>query len=342
MPGILDKSRIFPLILVLAIVIVWFFRNNYNQPAKSVVFTGYTMGKIAYQVKYLEENGENYKTEVDSVLKAFNQTFSTYIPDSEISQFNKGTIHKFSSPYFYPLLNRSKEIFQQTNGAFDPTIAPLVNAWGFGPDKAKSPSKEKVDSLMLLVNFDSIFFDSISVCKMQKGMMLDLSAIAKGYAVDIVADFLKSKGINNLLVEIGGEAICFGKNELGNTWAIGIDDPTGAYGEKLQAIVQLDDRAIATSGNYRNYYEIDGKRYSHTISPYTGLPVQHSLLSASVFSENCMTADAYATAFMVLGLEESIKILENDSQLDAHLVFSDENGGLKSYTTEGIKNYFVE
>ncbi|MDQ3536070.1 MAG: FAD:protein FMN transferase [Bacteroidota bacterium] len=342
MSGFLNKGRILSLILVIAIVVVWIFRNSKDQSFVAVEITGQTMGSINYLIKYQEKNGITYKKEIDSLLVAFNQSLSTYIPDSEISQFNKTTIHKFSSPYFYPVLNRSKEIYEHTKGAFDPTIAPLVNAWGFGPDKSREPDSSKLDSLLQLVNFGSIFFDSVAVCKMKAGMMLDLSAIAKGYAVDVIASFLKSKNIENLMVEIGGEVICYGKNERGETWAIGIDDPTGANGKQPKAILQLENRAIATSGNYRNFYEIDGIRYSHTISPFTGFPVQHNLLSASVFAEDCMTADAYATAFMVLGVEESLKILNNDEKLDAHLIYSVEKGDLQSYTTEGIKPYFIK
>lgn len=342
MPQFLKKSRLFPLLLLIAIIVVWIIRNSNDEPKNLVKISGQTMGTITYNIKYQEENGINYKKEIDSLLQDFNQSLSTYIPDSEISQFNKGNIHKFSSSYFYPVLYRSKQVFRRTHGAFDPTIAPLVNAWGFGPDKSKNPDSSKVDSLLNFVNFNNIFFDSVSVCKMKKGMMLDLSAIAKGYAVDVVADFLKSKGIEDLMVEIGGETICFGNNERGETWTIGIDDPTLSHQGKPIAIVQVENRALATSGNYRNYYEVDGKRFSHTISPYTGFPVQHSLLSASVFAEDCMTADAYATAFMVLGVEESIEILENEERLDAHLIYLNEKGALSSFTSEGIKPYFKD
>ncbi|CAN5206748.1 FAD:protein FMN transferase [soil metagenome] len=341
----LNKSWLFPLILLLAIVVVSIFRQNKagSGGLDIIEITGTTMGSIPYHVKYRDEDGRNFKAEIDSILVAFNQSLSTYIPDSEISRFNKGSVVKFELPFFYPVLKRSKEVHEKTGGAFDPTIAPLVNAWGFGPDKSRSPDKAKIDSLIDLVNFDSIFFDSKSVCKLKPGLMLDMSAIAKGYAVDVVADFLKSKNIENFLVEIGGEAVCSGTNERSEIWAIGIDDPTGSgYGQqKPRAIVKLNNRAIATSGNYRNFYEVNGQMFSHTISPFTGYPVQHSLLSASVFAEDCMTADAYATGFMVMGIEESIKIVESDNSLDAFFIYSDENGDLLTYTSKGIKDYFL-
>lgn len=341
----LTKRWVFPLVLLLAIVVVWMYRqaNTESDELQNIELTGTTMGTIPYHIKYRSKEGKNYQPQIDSILVAFNQSLSTYIPDSEISRFNKGSVLKFELPFFYPVLKSSKEVYEKTGGAFDPTIAPLVNAWGFGPDKSRSPEQAKIDSLLKLVNFDSIYFDSVSVCKLQPGLMLDLSAIAKGYAVDVVANFLKSKYIENLLVEIGGEAICYGTNERGEVWTIGIDDPTstGIVQQRPKAIVKLDNRAIATSGNYRNFYEVNGQRFSHTLSPFTGYPVQHSLLSASVFAEDCMTADAFATGFMVLGIEESIKIIESDNSLDAFFIYSDPNGNLLTYTSEGIKESFL-
>lgn len=317
------------------LIVLTFSSCNQTKNLVPVQLTGQTMGSIAYNVKYLEKDGRNFKEEIDSLLILFNRSLSTYIPDSEISRFNKGTILKFESPFFFPVLMRSKEIHDQTGGAFDPTIAPLVNAWGFGPEGRQQPDSLKIDSLLRTVNFRNVYFDSLSICKLEPGVKLDLSAIAKGYAVDLVADLLVKNGVENLMVEIGGEAVCKGKNFYGDTWAIGIDDPLLSGGS--QAIVHIDNRAIATSGNYRNFYEKDGIKYSHTISPFTGYPVQHSLLSASVFASDCMTADAFATAFMVLGLEESIKILEHQGNLDAFLIYNDKEGNLQTHTTEGIK-----
>jgi thiamine biosynthesis lipoprotein len=327
-------------------VAVWVYRqaNTESGELQNIEISGTTMGSIPYHIKYRSEEGKNFKPQIDSLLEAFNQSLSTYITDSEISRFNKGSVLKFESPFFYPVLKASKEVYEKTGGAFDPTIAPLVNAWGFGPDKSRNPDKTKIDSLLNLVNIDSVYFDSVSICKLMPGLMLDLSAIAKGYAVDVIAEFLRSKDIHNLLVEIGGEAICYGTNERGEIWSIGIDDPKGSGSgqQRLRAIVKLKDRAIATSGNYRNFYEVNGQRFSHTLSPFTGYPVQHSLLSASVFAEDCMTADAFATGFMVLGVEESIKIIEEDNSLDAYFIYSDSTGNLLTYVSEGIKEYFVK
>ena len=307
-----------------------------------VAISGTTMGTIGYSVKYFCETGTDYSTEVDSLLKVWNQSLSTYIPESEISRFNYGSdCFEFESEYFLPVLEASREVFQNTHGAFDPTVGPLVNAWGFGPDKAMAPDSSEVAELMTLVGFDKISFDEQHICKSNPGIKLDFSAIAKGYAVDVVAEFLESKGIHDLLVEIGGELICKGTKPDRQPWRTAIEDPTvGQYERKVLEIVQMKNQAVATSGNYRNYYVKDGVKYVHTIDPSTGFPIVHTLLSASVFADNCMLADAYATAFMVLGVQKSIEVLNQNPDIDAYLVYSGDDGETKTYVTERIKDNF--
>jgi FAD:protein FMN transferase len=339
MKGLFQKNRIYPLLFFIVFFLVWKYREG--NTLKKIEVSGKTMG-TSYAIKYLDYEGTNYQKEIDSILIAFNQSLSIYIPESEISRFNKGTLHKFESPFFYPVLKKSREVYEKTQGAFNPAILPLVQAWGFGTDKKLRADVSKIDSLLSLVRFDSIFFDQTSVCKLSPDVTLDLGAIAKGYGADIIAEFLESKQIENFMVEIGGEIVGKGKNEKGNTWVIGINRPTEGNDQNFQSIVQLENRALATSGNYRNYYEKDGKKYAHTISPYTGYPVNHTLLSASVFSSDCMSADAYATAFMVLGLDESKKILESEPSLDAILIFSNDEGELETFTTPGIKPFIIK
>lgn len=338
------KNAIYSLVLVIALVSVWWYRNHNEQAnlKQRVEIVGETMG-TTYSIKYLQNEGRNYKASIDSLLELFNQSLSTYIPTSEISQFNQGTVFKFELPFFYPVLKRSYEIYKDTDGAFDPTVGPLVNAWGFGPVDEDMPAREEIDSLLQLVKFDSLYFDSISVCKLKRNIQLDFSAIAKGYGVDVVVDFLKSKGIVNMMVEIGGEMVCLGRNHEGRLWRIGIDRPSGGEGARpLQAVVALENKALATSGNYRNYYEKDGKKFSHTIDPKTGYPVEHTLLSASVFAPDCMTADAYATAFMVMGMEGAKNMLEHDKDLEAYLIYSDERGEVKTFISEGMREFIEE
>lgn len=338
------KNAVYSLFLVIFLVGIWWYRDYKSKENLNpkVEITGETMG-TTYKVKYLHEDNVNHKAGIDSLLLKFNQSLSTYIQDSEISRFNAGTILKYESDFFYPVLKKSHEIYKKTGGAFNPTVGPLVNAWGFGPENSEVPSAFVVDSLLQFVNFDSLYFDSISICKLKKGIKLDFSALAKGYGVDVVAQYLLSKGISNMMVEIGGEVYCHGRNEDAKMWKIGIENPNAKEGgERLQAAVKLDGKALATSGNYNNYYEKDGKKYSHTIDPKTGSPVQHSLLSASIFAKDCMTADAYATACMVMGLEKAKALIEKNKSLDAYLVYSDEKGNIQTYTTEGIRNYISD
>jgi thiamine biosynthesis lipoprotein len=300
--------------------------------------SGLTMGTIAYNVKYKTLEPIDYKMQIDSVLKKFNQSLSTYIPESEISKLNKSGSLVFQDPVFYPVLLASKKVHLATKGAFDPTIGPLINAYGFGPDKAsKTLNQHVIDSLLHFVGFSKINFNP-SLITIPNGTYLDLSAVAKGYAVDLITNYLKSKNIENAMVEIGGEVRTFGTNDRGETWRIGIQDPL-IESEEYQppfAVVNLKDRSIATSGNYRNFYRIDDKTYAHIIDPRTGKMSKKNILSASVFAPNCMLADAYATAFMVLGVEASMEILKVDDRLDALLIYQGEEGP-EHIITDGVK-----
>ncbi|HMP98360.1 MAG TPA: FAD:protein FMN transferase [Cyclobacteriaceae bacterium] len=332
------KNIIYTLVLLSAMFMVWKYREGKQETL--VAFEGRTMG-TTYHIQYFDKQGRNLKPQVDSLLIVFNQSLSTYIPDAEISQFNLSASFQFQLPYFYPVIASSKEIFEITDGYFDPTVMPLVNAWGFGPAKPSPPNAKQVDSLMSFVGFDKIFFNQDSVWKTDKRVQLDFSAIAKGYGADIVADYIQSKGIENLFVEIGGEVVAKGKNLARNrVWEIGILDPDSEpIHQRYKLFVSLDNKAIATSGNYYNYREVDGVKYSHTINPLTGYPVQHAILSASVFADDCMTADALATAFMAMGHEKAKEILHENKQWDAILIYSSPEGDLVVYATEGIRAF---
>lgn len=332
--------RFYPVILVVIVFIVWKYREGNNPTLQLVDISGTTMGTISYSIKYFSEDGIDYKEEIDSLLKVWNLSLSTYIPSSEISRFNDGdTCFHFESEYFLPVLKASRDVFEASGGAFDPTVGPLVNAWGFGPDKSMAPDSSRVDSLLMMVGFDKISFDEDKLCKAIPGIKLDFSAIAKGYAVDVVADFISSKGINALMVEIGGEIVCRGVKPGDALWRTAIEDPTvQVYDRKILAVAELSNMAVATSGNYRNYYVHEGKKYAHTIDPATGYPVFHSLLSASVFADNCMIADAYATAFMVMGFEKARDVLDKNESLDAFLIYRNDDGTIDTYVTSGIKD----
>ncbi|WP_143959585.1 FAD:protein FMN transferase [Litoribacter populi] len=341
------KNVIYSIILLLIVFIVFLYRQNQQNPPESgsveqdgkVTLTGETMG-TTYRVVYLDEQSRDFKKQIDSVLVAFNNSQSTYIPDSEISRFNRQDTLEFESKYFLEVLEASKDVFELTSGAYDPTIGPLVNVWGFGPEGAQRKDSTEIKDLLRLVDFNLIQYDSSKVWKTKPGVYLDFSAIAKGYGVDVVVDFLEGQGIYNMLVEIGGELVGRGVNENGELWKVGINQPDedGAR-DDLFSIIALDDQGLATSGNYRNFYERDGVKYSHTISPKTGFPVRHGLLSATVVAENCMLADAYATALMVMGTEEAIALQKSSKAFEVLLIYNDEEGNLATFVSEGLKPF---
>lgn len=337
-------TRTLGVLLLGALVILYIRYTRQPEAQPTIALSGTTMGPIPFSVKYQDPLNRNFQTAVDSVLVAFNQSLSTYIPSSEISRFNSGDSLIFETPLFYPVIKRSKEIHDITLGSFDPTVGPLVNAWGFGPGKKQRLlDSTEVDSIKQIVGLHLLAFDHLGIKKLKSGVMLDFSAIAKGYGVDVVGEFLEQKGILNYMVEIGGEVRCRGTNHRGQPWIIGIEDPTvGINEQRLHSRVYLKDRSLATSGNYRNFYVVDGRKISHTIDPFTGYPVEHSLLSASVFATDCMTADALATAFMVLGLQRSKEIVESIEEIDAFFIYSDDEGNLQTYASSGIRGFIAK
>lgn len=344
-----QKNIIYSVILLLLVVIVYLYRQNKENSTDEVEVNTSTVGRIVidgqtmgttYRIVYLDPFERNLKSEVDSLLKAFNQSLSTYITDSEISQFNQSDSLLFVSPFFLPVLKSSREIFELTDGAFDPTVGPLVNLWGFGPGGPQLKDSVNINSILPKIGFQKIYFNNQYVKKEVSEMYLDFSAIAKGYGVDVVSEFLVSKGIDNFLVEIGGELVAKGLNDKGELWKVGINKPEELGSpEELYSIIALQDKGMATSGNYRNFYEVDGLKLSHTIDPKTGRPVRHGLLSATVLADDCMTADAIATALMVMGTERAIQLQEKLQTFEIFLIFNDDSGKLSSFASEGIKPY---
>ncbi|MCH7859882.1 MAG: FAD:protein FMN transferase [Candidatus Marinimicrobia bacterium] len=235
---------------------------------------------------------------------------------------------------------------ERTDGAFDPTVAPLVNAWGFGfTEGASDVDSAMIDSILNYVNYKLVRLENHKIAKDKPGVMLDFNAIAQGYTVDVLADFLESKGIDNYLIELGGELKARGKNQDEKWWKIGIDKPVENINEReIEAVIELKNKALATSGSYRKFYVKDGIKYSHTIDPKTGYPVNHSLLSATVLANDCMTADAYATAFMVIGIEKANAFLKEnkDLDLDVYFIYSTEEGLWKTYYSKDLEEVIVE
>lgn len=273
--------------------------------------------------------------------------------DASLSPFNKGSVitaineNKDVSPdeMFKEVFSLAMDISKETDGAFDITVAPLVNAWGFGFKNGSQPSHHQVDSLLQLVGYKKVSMADGKVKKQDPRIMLDCSAIAKGYGTDRVARLLRNRGVQNYMVEIGGEVVTSGVNPERLPWKIGVTKPTDDSlntGHELQTILNLTDKAMATSGNYRNFYYKGGKKFAHTIDPKTGYPVQHSILSATVIAKSCAVADAYATSFMVMGLDKARQVLERHPELMAYFIYSDEKGEMAVWFSPSLRDKIAE
>lgn len=334
-----NKNILYSVILFLAVFGVWLYRRT---PAPELVrIEGKTMG-TSYHIIYFDREQRNFKTAVDSILIEVNRSINNYDTTSEVSQFNRSTRGiAFRLPYLYDPVRKALEVNAASGGAFDPTVMPLVNAWGFGPGKQMSLDSSQIDSIKQFVGFEKIKLTKDSLIKLDARVQFDFGGIGQGYGADIVTDFLRSKGITDMLVELGGEGIALGKNlKTGKPWEIGILDPGSTYENQFfKAYVTLKDRSFTTSGNYFNFREIDGKKYSHTIDPETGFSANRSILSASVFAEDCTSADVWGTAFMVMGHEKAIEILKDHPELDALLIYSSPDGKMETYVTPGISPY---
>lgn len=329
------KNILYSLLLILAVVLVMLYRQG--QIPKPIKLEGKTMG-TSYHVTYFDENQRNFQESVDSLLVLVNKSISTWDSTAEISKFNqskKGI--QFALPYFQKPLQISQEVYTRSSGAYDPTVMPLVNAWGFGPKKVVNPDTAEVEQVMAFIGFNKIRFTADSVIKNDPRVQLDFSAIGQGYGADVITDFLKGKGIINMLVEVGGEGMAVGINKIsGKPWRLGLVNPMNP--EKFIGFINLEDKSFSTSGNYFNYREVNGIRYAHTISPQTGYPVKNQIMSASVVAENCTIADAWATAFMSMGHEKAIEILKQHPELDACLIWSVQ-GGMERYVTSNLKDF---
>lgn len=329
------KNALYALVLLLAIWLAWIYRSR-NSP-RPIRLEGKTMG-TSYHITYFDKQNRNFQNAVDSLLMLVNKSINTYDSTSEISLFNRAQRSiKFRLPYFFPPLKKSQEVVAGSEGAYDPTVMPLVNEWGFGPKKVERPDTAEILAARAFVGFEKIGFNQDSVWKNDPHVQLDFSAIGQGYGADVIAVFFKSKTIENFFVELGGEGVAWGKNlKEGKEWEIGILDPGADYVEKkFKAYATLNNKAFTTSGNYFNYREVDGIRYSHTLDPHTGFPVQRELLSATVFATDCSTADAWATAFMVMGHVKGQQILKAHPELDALFIYSSSEG-IKTYVTDRI------
>lgn len=336
----MDKKvqRNFLWIALLILGTIWILaRHNRNTPYQ--MDNGLIFGTV-YKITYQYE--KDLKEEIEAALKRFDGSLSPFNDTATITRINLNE-DIVPDTFFTNVFRRSMEISQETAGAFDITVAPLANAWGFGFKKGTFPDSARIDSLLEITGYTKVkLSDEGKVVKQDPRIMLSCSAVAKGYAVDVIAQLLEKKGIQNFMVDIGGEVVVRGKNPKQERWRIGINKPIDdslAVNQELQTILQVTGVGIATSGNYRNYYYKDGQKYAHTIDPRSGYPVQHNILSATVIAKDCMSADAYATAFMVMGLEEAERFADAHPDIDACFIYSDEKGGFQSYFTKGMKKY---
>ncbi len=299
---------------------------------------GFVFGTV-YNITYQYDG--NLKAEIEAELKRFDGSLSPFNDTSTITRVNRNEEIVVDS-FFRNCFERAMQVSQETNGAFDITIAPLANAWGFGFKHGAFPDSMMIDSLLQITGYRKVKLMDGRVVKEDPRIMLSCSAVAKGYAVDVIAQYLSKKGIQNYLVDIGGEIVTKGHNPKKAPWRIGINKPINdslSMNQELQTVIELTDAALATSGNYRNYYYKDGKKYAHTIDPRTGYPVQHNILSATVLAKDCMTADALATAFMVMGLEEAEAFIQTHPNIDAYFIYTDETGEYKTYFTKKMKDF---
>ncbi len=334
-----NKNILYTIILLLAVFGVWLYRKN--QVPELTRIEGKTMG-TTYHIIYFDAGQRDFKAEIDSLLVVVNKSINNYDPTSEVSRFN-GSVRgiAFRLPYFSDPVKKAKEVHDASGGAFDPTVMPLVNAWGFGPAKPMNPDSAQIDSIKAFTGFNKLELTEDSLIKHDPRVQFDFGGIGQGYGADIITEFLKSKGISDMLVELGGEGMALGKNlKTNKPWEIGILDPNSTYENQFfKAYVALTNKSFTTSGNYFNYREIDGKKYSHTIDPETGFPARRPILSASVFAKDCTTADVWGTAFMVMGHEKAIELLKTHPELEALLIFTSASGEMETYMTPGIRPY---
>ncbi len=328
-----------PFLLLLIVATVLIIRHQNLMPyqlAKGPVFGTF------YSVKY--QCDDDLQSLILDELKRVDASLSAFNDTSVISRVNANK-DMTTDERFEEVFSLAQKVAEQTDGCFDITVAPLVNAWGFGFKQGISPTQQAIDSIMPFIGYKKVKLQAHRIVKEHAQTMLDASAIAKGYACDRVATLLRAHDVQNFVVEIGGEVVAQGKSEKGEPWRVGIAQPVDdslSVDIPNMAVLSMDNCAMATSGNYRNFYYRDGKKYAHTINPHEGRPVQHSLLSATVVARNCATADAYATAFMVMGLDKAKTLLEGHSELSAFFIFADSTGDYHTWCSPKLEKKLMK
>ena len=327
--------------LCFASFVLLFLTSCSSQP-KKIILQGDAQGSY-YAITYFDEQERNFQREIDSIFHAVDMSVNLWVENSVISKVNRNEEVMLDS-IFIDNFRIAHEAAQLSDGYFDPTISPIVAAWGFSYKNGDSITPQLIDSLKQLVDYRKIRIENGMVIKENPAMTLDFNAIAQGYTSDLIASFLDSQGIKNYLVDTGGEIMARGGKPNGQPWIVGIEKP--AENEDSERIVHtriaLRDKGLVTSGSTRKYVERDGKRYSHCIDPKTGYPVEHQLLSATVLAENSVWADALASICMVMGMEQSLPLIESMDGVEAYYIFVNEGGKLETFATEGFKKLIID
>jgi thiamine biosynthesis lipoprotein len=337
------KFTKFVLLIVLVLGIFACKKSHQKEQNVYISIDGFTQG-TTYSVIYETEDTVNYKDQIQDLLAEIDSSMSTYNDSSVITAINTNQKTKVDS-HFKKVFETATKVSQETKGAFDVTVGPLVEAYGFGNAERMELNRKKVDSLLEFVGYKKLSLENNKIIKSDPRIRIDMNAIAQGYTVEVISDFLARQNVKNYLVEVGGEVKTQGINNEGEPWRIGIDKPVeGNYapGKNLKAIVKMGNKSLATSGNYRKFYEKNGVKYSHTIHPVTGYPVQSKLLSVTVFANDCTRADALATAFMVMGLEKSRDFLSKHNDIGALFIYSDDKGRFQIDYTPNVEKFIVE
>jgi len=341
------KKSLYIIILLVVFAIAWGIRSHSNnEPQKEWIKLQGSVFHTFYHITY--EGTSNYEEEINQLFREFDGSLSMFNDTSIISRMNRNDTTVVANPYFRTVFEKGRYVSERTEGAFDMTVAPLVNLWGFGFKNAENVSQAAVDSILLFVGYKDISLDDAGrLHKKDPRTILDASSIAKGYMSDVVADYFKAKGVENYMVEIGGEIALHGHNPRNASWTVGISRPIPdslQMDNGYQAYMKLSEGGIATSGNYRNFYDKGGKRYAHTIDPHTGYPIQRDVLSATVIAADCMTADAFATSFMVMGSEKALEVLAHEEGVEGYLILPSKTDStqLEVVYSSGFSKYIAE
>jgi len=329
------------LILIIAASSVYFLSKK---DVKYIHNEGLTQG-TTYSVIYQQPQGIDLQNDIDKRLHEFDLSLSSYVPESVISRINRNDSTVKTDADFELMFKVAREVSERTNGAFDITVGPLVKAWGFGFGNSNHTKIPNVKEFLPYVDYHKIKIENHKLIKDNPRIIVDANALAQGQSSDIIGKLLEKNGCKNYMIEIGGEIVCKGVNDKGEKWRIGIDKPVDDSTNtktEIQTIVSLSNIAITTSGNYHKFYYLNGKKYAHEIDPHTGYPVVHNLLSATVVAPTCIVADAYATAFMVMGVERSLQICKSIPNLDCYLIYIDKNGENKVIFTKGFKRFLTQ